>query len=379
MLSFWEKESFVHYDYLIVGGGIVGLSTALSLRERDPSASIVVLERGVFPTGASTKNAGFACFGSLTELLSDIQTIGENKALELVRSRLHGLKKLRGRLGDDAIDYRNYGGYELLSASDLAALDKLNEVNNWLSPLFQGPVFEIDNDRIKDFNFNTTTVKALVFNPYEGQIDTGKMMQALISLAQKNGINILTGTEVVSLEQSSYGAEVTVQSIYKTRTTLYANKVGLCTNAFTKELLPAINLNPGRGVVLVTRPITGLRLKGTFHMDQGYYYFRNFKDRVIFGGARNLFLKEEQTTDFDINEKVLDALKQQLDNVILPEVKYEVDHTWTGIMAFGRDKQPILKQHTDSIFTGVRLGGMGVAIGSNIGEELASMMCPCTP
>ncbi|MGZ5243758.1 MAG: hypothetical protein ACXWW0_07675 [Bacteroidia bacterium] len=38
MLSFWERESFLHYDIIIIGSGIVGLSTAISLKEKFRSA-----------------------------------------------------------------------------------------------------------------------------------------------------------------------------------------------------------------------------------------------------------------------------------------------------------------------------------------------------
>ncbi|CAN5175283.1 hypothetical protein BH23BAC1_BH23BAC1_40990 [soil metagenome] len=55
MLSIWEHQSFLKYDFIVIGAGIVGLSTAISLRELNPKASILILERGVLPIGASTK------------------------------------------------------------------------------------------------------------------------------------------------------------------------------------------------------------------------------------------------------------------------------------------------------------------------------------
>ena len=64
MLSFWEKNSLTEYDYIIIGGGIVGMSTAAEIKEKAPNASVLILEKGTFPQGASSKNAGFACFGS---------------------------------------------------------------------------------------------------------------------------------------------------------------------------------------------------------------------------------------------------------------------------------------------------------------------------
>ena len=63
--SYWEyKEWFAHNDFVIVGSGIVGLNCALQLKTRFPKSSVLILEKGLLPQGASTKNAGFACFGS---------------------------------------------------------------------------------------------------------------------------------------------------------------------------------------------------------------------------------------------------------------------------------------------------------------------------
>ena len=62
-LSYWEKESFFsNYDAIVIGSGIVGLNAAIHLKKTAPSLKIVILEKGFLPTGASTKNAGFACF-----------------------------------------------------------------------------------------------------------------------------------------------------------------------------------------------------------------------------------------------------------------------------------------------------------------------------
>ena len=73
--SYWElKEWFTNVDFTIVGSGIVGLNCALTLKKKHPTATILVLEKGMLPQGASSKNAGFACFGSLSELVDDLKT-----------------------------------------------------------------------------------------------------------------------------------------------------------------------------------------------------------------------------------------------------------------------------------------------------------------
>ncbi|MEM9857936.1 MAG: FAD-dependent oxidoreductase [Bacteroidota bacterium] len=372
MISFWERESFVHYDFIVIGAGIVGLSTALSIREKSPNASIAIVEKGMFPTGASTKNAGFACFGSLTELLADIRAVGDIPTQELVQTRINGLKKLRKRIGDVNLDYQQNGGYELITKNELGALQEMESVNSLIQPVIHDHTFQLRPELVSEFGFDKSSIETIIFNPHEGQLDTGKMMKNLTLLATENNIAIYTGTEVTHLEE---GETVTVKvSSNHIDNSLKAGRVIVCTNAFTHKLFPDQDITPGRGLVLITKPIEALKFKGAFHMDEGYYYFRDFQNRLLFGGGRNEFVLQEQTTDFAINEKILKLLKNKLSNVILPDTDYTIDMAWTGIMAFGPSKQPILKWYSDKILLGVRLGGMGVAIGSELGEELARMV-----
>ncbi|HNP18255.1 MAG TPA: FAD-dependent oxidoreductase [Fulvivirga sp.] len=375
MLSYWEKESFINYDYVIIGSGIVGLSTAISLKERQPTVRVLVLERGILPTGASTKNAGFACFGSLTELLADIEILGSEKTLELVNERWQGLQKLRSRIGDEALDYHGFGGYELIRKAELPYIEQIDKVNELLKPIFKDPVFSLVNKKSKAFGFNQKEIKALIFNKYEGQIHTGKMMRSLLAIAQQMGIEILTGAEVISFDDSSTRVSVQVKNTVTQQPVEFkCGKLAICTNAFTNQLVPNLDITPGRGIVLVTKPVPNLPFKGVFHIDKGYYYFRNEGNRVILGGGRNLDFEGENTAEFKINERIETELKRQLKEIILPDVPFEVDHVWAGIMAFGANKAPIYKAHSEKVFLGVRLGGMGVAIGSRMGEKLAEKM-----
>lgn len=375
MLSYWEKSQFTAYDYVIVGAGIVGLSTAISLRHRNPKASILVLERGLLPTGASTRNAGFACFGSLSELLEDIDTLGEEGMVSLVRLRYEGLGLLRERLGDQRIDYHEYGGYELLREEEMPILQKLDRVNDLLKEIFDRQVFTEAGHRLPGTGFDTRHIRGLIYNPYEGQLDTGLLMRSLWELALERGIKVLTGSEVEHYETTPKGVTLRLRNAAREDVLkLRGRKVAFCTNAFTRKLFPEVALYPGRGMVMVTNEIPGLPFKGTFHMEKGYYYFRNLGQRVLIGGGRNLQMEEETTLEFGINEVIRERLLGILQNDILPGGYYKIEHTWSGIMAFGKNKAPFVREHRENVFLGVRLGGMGVAIGSKVGEQLAEMM-----
>jgi gamma-glutamylputrescine oxidase len=375
VLSFWERESLLDYDCLIIGSGIVGLSTAAELVERNARLRIAVLERGLLPAGASTRNAGFATFGSPTELLEHIEQEGKDKMLALTEERLRGLEKLKKRLSSDSIGFEQNGGYELLRENELYAIDALPALNQMLKPIFRAEAFVNKSNQISELGFSKEYVKALVYSPFEGQINTGNMLKALTGYVISKGVNIITGAQVFALNEDTNGLTVQVQEAVPGRMLNFrARHLAVCTNAFAKQLFPDLEVVPGRGQVVVTKPIKELPFKGVFHFDKGYYYFRNIGDRVLFGGGRNLDFNGETTTSFGRNEKIIQSLEEYLKEMILPDRDYEIDMQWSGIMAFGPERNPIVKKLSPRISAGLRMHGMGIALGSTVAEKLAALM-----
>ena len=368
-LSYWEIKSWLsNVGFVIVGSGIVGLNCAINLKNKYPKENILVLEKGTLPQGASTKNAGFACFGSLSEILEDLKSHSEEEVLKLVNKRVLGLQLLRKTLGDNSLNYHQYGGFELFTKNDDSlvenCLSKRSEVNQLLHPLFNQDVFElIDNS----FGFKNIK-EQYVFNQFEGQIDTGKMMDSLLKLALSKGIRILNNVFVEAFLENNNSVDIKTNQF-----NFSATKLIVTTNGFASQLLDE-NVKPARAQVLITKPIKDLHIKGTFHLDKGYYYFRNIDDRILFGGGRNLDFKEEETTELKQTELIQNRLEDLLKKTILPNTSFEVDYSWSGIMGIGEKKEAIVKQLSNNVFCGVRLGGMGIAIGSLIGKEISELV-----
>jgi len=370
--SYWERSSFIdNADVIIIGSGLVGLSAALYLKKNEPSLKVLVLEHGFLPSGASTKNAGFACFGTVSEQLESLQHSSEEEVARLVNYKWRGLQRLRQNLGDSNIDYQQHGGYELFMADEKFHADRQIEKIPYLNNLLKQAIgtdniYSVANNKIADFGFDK--ISGMIYNPFEGQIDTGKMMRALLNKVYDAGILVLNSCSVTSIDQQDNGVHLTTsQGNFK------AGKVILATNAFANQLFPELKVIPGRGQVLVTKPIDGLKLKGTYHFNQGYYYFRNINNRILFGGGRNLDFEAEATWEFGHTEKVKQQLTTHLNEVILPGQNAEIDYWWSGIMGFGDDITPIVKQVEPNVFCAVRCNGMGVAMGSLVGEEVAAL------
>jgi len=372
MLSYWEKKNFLNYDLIVIGGGIVGLSTAIQYKWKFPESTVLVLERGIFPSGASTRNAGFACFGSITEILDDLEQLTEEEVLDLVERRYKGLLAIRKVFGDSALEYVSNHGYELITDRELPALDHLSRINKLLLPIFKEEAFE-SVERIESFGFGKK-VFAVIENKFEGELDSGKFIDCLWKKCGELGVKILTGSEVgeVILEDKKV---IVRHSVMDTAIHFEAKHLAFCTNAFSKTLFPDLNIQPGRGLILVTKPFSSkIPWKGAFHFDKGYVYFRNIDNRLLIGGGRNMGFEIENTTSFGTNQKIKTYLKEIVEEIVFPKVDVpEIEMEWSGIMGFGPNKKPIVSMPSPGVGIAVRLGGMGVAIGWQTAGELVSL------
>jgi gamma-glutamylputrescine oxidase len=373
-LSFWEKDIFVpDFDFAVVGAGIVGLNAALHIKSLHPRAKVAVLERGSLPIGASTRNAGFACIGSMTELLGDLDQMAEDQLWSLVEKRHKGLKRMISKLKPEAIHYEHQGGYELFRPQDQSlfesCMENITHFNKQMQPITGlKDTFVLADQEIVRTGF--ARVNHLILNRAEGQLHPGRMMKALLNLCLAEEISMFNGFQVVQIEES--GQHVQLLSEWGWR--VQADQLIIATNGFTHQFLEELPLKPARNQVLITEPVPGLSLKGCYHYDAGYYYFRNVGHRILLGGGRNLDPQGETTTDFNTTPLIRSSLEKLLAEVILPNQSVKVEQWWSGILGVGPVKSPIVRKYSDRITLAVRMGGMGVAIGTLVGEEAATLV-----
>lgn len=369
MLSFWEKDSFYSdADIAIIGGGLMGLWTALEIKKQSPGIAVTILERSTTPFGASTRNAGFACFGSLTELLSDEKNIGTNAMLEIVEMRYKGIEKIKSTFSPKQIDLDECGGYEALGSINWAGElnDRINYINQLLLSItgkancFSNATNQMSSIGLKNFDH-------LIFNPLEAGIHSGKLVSALTQLAIEKGIRILNGIEIIGWEKLN--DKICIQSTQKK--SIQANQLLICTNGFTNELVPTLPIEPARGQIILTSPIKGLSTKGTFHFDEGFYYWRNIGDRILLGGARNSDFANERTTHFDGSNLIRNKLFEFLNTHLDTREPIIIEQSWSGIMGFTENKLPLFQQIESNVSVAIACNGMGVALTPIFAEKVA--------
>ncbi|MFN6378497.1 MAG: NAD(P)/FAD-dependent oxidoreductase [Flavobacteriales bacterium] len=368
-ISYWEFESyFKNIHDVVLGGGIVGLSTAYFLKKKNPKRRVIVIERDPLSAGASTKNAGFACYGSPSEILSDLEKMSRDEVAGLVRYRFEGLQSLRNLIGDNNIGYSPCGGLELFRSQDkeifdksVASIDMLNEL------LYNAIGLRPYSVRGSVAFEGADSFIGSVFNNGEGSIHTGAMMRSLKELCTRSGIEFFNGLIVQGVDREGSRPTILCNGF-----SFQPERLFVCINGFAKALLPELEVTAVRNQVLVTSVLKSSLPNCTYHVDEGFVYFRPIDGRILIGGFRNSDLENETTSDFGLTDKIQHQLESFITQYLTSE-PLSIDYRWSGILGVGITKEPIVRRLTDHTYVGVRMGGMGIAIGNLIGKKLADL------
>ncbi len=368
--SYWEKEYFLgKIDFLIVGAGLTGLQTAINLKEKEPKANVVVVDRFAWSLGASTRNAGFACFANVSEIIDDLQNASPQSVYSLIAQRYKGLLKLRDKFGDQNIGYNEKGSTEIFTNENKAdlykSIDSLQAINSILYT-------ELGLDNVFQYSSKSHLPNMIggITNAFEGQLNTGKLYATIFRFAQLIGIKILGGIEVASWQKVGEVVEVETEQGLSIKTT----NLILCTNAFA-SLLTNEDIEPARGQVILSEKVENLPCEGLHFYDKGFYYWRDIDNRILLGGARNVDINGETSHQIESNETILVELKRFMNEHIFGR-ETKIEHEWSGIMAMGKTKAktPVVKQLEPNVLLAARLGGMGVALSANVAEEVVALI-----
>jgi gamma-glutamylputrescine oxidase len=368
MFSFWEKQQYLgKYDVLIIGSGFTGLSAGITLLKSKPGLKVVIIESATIGTLASSRNAGFMCYGSASELGNDLQKLSPASMIQLIRNKHKGMKLLLQFAGKRGIQFKKVIAYEILqpkAPATITASNHYQELNKLFSDAIGIPQYFTPAHK----GHFAAGFKETISFAYEGQLNPAATVFQLTQLFRNLGGIHLNATTALSLEKSE-GHFVVPTSLGN----LQAQQVIIATNAFTSSLLPSSQIQPKRAQVLITNPIAKLPYLGNFHMDFGYVYFRNVENRLLLGGARNKDFETENSAIPALNQhiqKVLDTLLLEL----LPDQKIEIDNRWSGIMGFDEHNSPQVRLIDSNLLLVAGMNGMGTALGPALGYEAANKL-----
>ena len=373
MISYWEKKHFLDYDTIIVGSGIVGLSCMAAILEKYPKKSVVILEKGLFPTGSGVKNSEFPNFGSLSDILESIKLHGEKETVTKIQQRWIGAQKLLKRMNKISETAESGPNYEIITNENMELLSKIDYVNNLLFPIFKDTVYTTNNEKIAEMGLDGRRVKALIRNKFEGQLDTETLLPALVTYVQKLGGQVLTGADVIDFRQKEKVVQVEIKvplSLVKESYFFKCERLILATKSLKASDQSSLDTKLKQEGILVTKPISGLKLKGAFHYNHKgeKYFWKVFDERIMLGRVGG----GTQGT----KRKEVDVLQE----VLLPIENLEFDEEVSNkILPRTNDKLPSIKFLESSVAQIVGEKTVGYALAAYFGGIVGEAMQTLAP
>ena len=181
------------HDVAIIGGGYTGLWTAYFLTERDPSASVVILEQDICGGGPSGRNGGFLHgWWDQLPLLSDLY--GSERALEVawaVDEAVDGTRRFCERHDVDA--WFDRGGYLRVSASSAQDGDWTASVAAARALGVAEQFMELSPDEVRE-RCASPTFRGGAFMPSAATVQPARLARGLRRVLLERGVSIHEGT-----------------------------------------------------------------------------------------------------------------------------------------------------------------------------------------
>jgi len=275
-------------DLLVIGGGFTGLWAAVQAAERNPSRSIVLVERDRIAEHASGRNGGF-CAASLTHGLGNgLQRFPDEMPtlLRMGRETLDAIQDTLTRLGIDA-DVERTGELDLATTD--WQFDDLAETAAAGQALGEDLVL-LDTSAARE-RVNSPMVRGALYDPNVLIIDPAKLAFGLADAAERLGVRIFENTEVLALASGQAGDKVCARTDFGQ---IRADRVVVATSA-SRSLVRRLRLYtvPVWDYALMTEPLSDEQLaslgwtgrEGLADSGPRFHYFRLTADnRMLFGG-----------------------------------------------------------------------------------------------
>ncbi len=271
-------------DVAVIGGGYVGLWSAIELKLREPALDVVLLEADVCGSGASGRNGGFALtWWSKIALLPS--HLGDEESVRLARASVEGIDDIDQVLKDHGreCDFQQQGWIWAAAAE--------SQLGAWESTLKEcerlgvAPFRPLDRDEVARRTGSPVHL-AGIHDPHTARVHPAKMARGLRRVALDLGVRLFEHSPVLELERERPAALRTPEG------SVSAEKVVIATNVWAagmpefRRLIVAISSD-----MVLTEPAadrldeigwTGAECISDSQM-MIHYYQRTADGRVAFG------------------------------------------------------------------------------------------------
>lgn len=364
-------------DIVIVGGGFVGLWTALTIKEHEPDCRVMVLEQDVCGGGASGRNGGFV-MSWWPKIQSLSSFCSPEQALFLARSAERAISEL----GEFCLQHNIDAAFKqkgwLWTATCEAHIDAWNGTLAACKRVGAEPFERLSRQEVARRTGSAVHL-AGVFERSNATVQPAALVRGMRRVAINAGVEIYENTAVSDIQPGRPVQLVTAQG----RVT--ANNVVLATNAWSAAIPELAKLFvPVGSSIVITQPIgerlNSLGWSGAEAITDSQLlvdYYRTTADgRIAFGkgtgalsyGSRMGKVFSDDAEGIGLTTADLRRTYPMLDDV-------EVTHAWSGPIDRTYDSLPVFNHinGSDNIHYGIGWSGNGVGPSRLGGRILASL------
>jgi sarcosine oxidase subunit beta len=347
-------------DIVIIGGGVMGASTAYHLAQRGVKNIVVLEKEEFFGTGATGRCAGGVRYQFSTEI-----------NIKLSLASLPMIERFKEEIGQD-VNYRQCG-YLLVATNEKdAATFKHNvELQNSLGVQTQLLSGDEVRERLPLMRFDDAI--AGTFHQKDGLVDPNSVVMGYVSAAQKIGVRAVNNAEVTGIRVSGGKVEGVETSRGMIQTRMVVNATGPWAGLIGQMAGVSLPIVPLRRQMFTTNPLREVPEDFPFVIDfaQSLYFHREGEGLLI--GMSNQ--SEKPGFDQSVDEEFeLVNLEAAIERMPLLERASRASH-WAGLYEVTPDAHPIYgKTPVDGFLVCTGFSGHGFMHGPVSGKLMSELI-----
>jgi len=387
--SFWLQEiagdfpdapplqGEIKADIAIIGGGFVGLWTALRIKECEPACEVVILEQDICGGGASGRNGGFV-LSWMSKLSSLAKLFGIEEALRVARGSEAAIQEIEEFCREHQIDADFRRGGWLWTATSAAQLNAWEGVVRHCEQNGVAAFRRLDAQEVSR-RAGSPTHRAGVFVENAAVVQPAALVRGLRRVALAQAVRIFENTKVRAFTRAS---------LVKIKTeggSVLARSLVIAANAWAagiRELSRAIAVISSD--IIVTAAIPEQLAQIGWHKDLCITdsqtmvdYYRITRDgRIAFGkGGWTIAYGGNIGPKFDRHARRAEEVTADFRRYYPSLAEVRVTHDWSGPIDRTPDSLPLLGRFPGhkNICYGIGWSGNGVGPSVIGGRILASL------
>ena len=362
-------SSDLNCEWLIIGAGYTGLSTARKLGQLYPNRKVLLVDAQLAGEGASSRNSGYLVDTTLNDgFTSNKELENYKKKADIYKIGIEAVKKFIKEYQVDC-DWNECGKYFASSKSE----DKyiLENFSDTLSKLG----FE------HNLLFNKELTKRLGTNFYNIALYTkggillhpGKLVRAMIDTLPEN-VNLFENSSLLNWKKVNN----TINCNFKSGS-IKTKKIIFATNGFLKSLGIKTNYNfPITLTASMTRPLTDKEFASIGKPKEwGVLPVRPMGATIRLTKDRRILIRNTAEVHNPYKMSQSDLKKRSIKQKVGIEKRFPqlpddiIQSTWSGIVSRSRNSSQIFEKIDENIFVAGCYNGSGIGVGTLFGEQIA--------